>query len=44
MVLYGTSKDSEGVDVVKAYGCIHIPISPGMHKKKVRMFSPIASN
>ena len=44
LVLYGISKDTEGLDVVKAYGCIHIPISPGIHTKKVRMFSPIANN
>ena len=32
------------MDVVKAYGSIHIPIQPGIHKKKVRMFSPMDGN
>jgi len=29
---------------VKAFGSIHVPISPGIHKKVIRMFSPISTN
>ena len=32
------------MDVVKAYGSIHIPLQPEIHKKKVRMFSPMDGN
>ena len=41
MVIYCTTKDSDGDDVVQAYGSIHVPIEPGIHKKQVRMFSPM---
>lgn len=44
IVLYCTSKDSNGSDSVEAYGSIHVPIQPGIHKKTLRMFSPLASN
>jgi B9 domain-containing protein 1 len=44
LVIYCTTKNSEGEDMVKAYGSIHVPIEPGMHKKTVRMFSPISGN
>ena len=44
LVVYCTSKDSDGDDVVKAYGSIHVPIEPGFHKKVLRMFSSINSN
>lgn len=26
---------------MRAYGCTHVPIQPGIHKKTVRMFTPI---
>ena len=41
LVLYCLGRTSEGAEFVKAYGSTHIPIEPGMHSKKVRMFSPI---
>ncbi len=44
IVIYCTSKNSDGIDEVKAFGQIHVPISPGLHKKVVRMFSPISGN
>eukprot|EP00347_Sterkiella_histriomuscorum_P015246 403357756 len=44
IVIYCTTKDSDGDDIVKAFGSIHVPIQPGIHKKVVRMFSPITSN
>jgi B9 domain-containing protein 1 len=39
LVLYCINKNSDGVEYVKAYGCVHIPIAPGHHTKVVRMFS-----
>ncbi|XP_076043015.1 B9 domain-containing protein 1 [Oratosquilla oratoria] len=36
--LYGT--DVFGNDVVRGYGACHIPISPGIHRKRVSMFVP----
>ncbi len=42
LVIYCNGKDSRGKEIVLAYGCIHIPIGPGIHKKTVRMFAPIA--
>ena len=44
IVIYCTSKEANGSDKVEAYGSIHVPIQPGMHKKAVRMFSPLASS
>ena len=40
-MIYCTAKDSDGMEFVKAYGCTHVPISPGIAKKQVRMFTPI---
>lgn len=42
LVLYCTSKDSDGDQFVRAYGCAHMPLQPGTHSKTVRMFTPIA--
>jgi B9 domain-containing protein 1 len=44
MVIYLTSKDSEGEDNVEAYGSVHVPIEPGLHKKQIRMFTPVSSH
>jgi B9 domain-containing protein 1 len=44
LVLYCTAIDSDGHEFVRAYGCTHIPIAPGVSKKEVRMFTPIAQN
>ena len=41
MVLYCMGKNSNGKEFIKAYGSSHVPIEPGMHKKVMRMFSPI---
>ena len=41
IVIYCTAKDSDGDDFVRAYGCTHIPITPGTVNKQVRMFTPI---
>lgn len=43
-MLYCTHKDKDGDEFVQAYGCTHMPIQPGSHKKTVRMFSPIEKN
>ena len=44
LVIYLTSKDAiEGDDNVQAYGSVHVPIQPGIHKKTVRMFTPVLS-
>eukprot|EP00349_Pseudokeronopsis_sp_Brazil_P003159 CAMPEP_0202959542 /NCGR_PEP_ID=MMETSP1396-20130829/3719_1 /ASSEMBLY_ACC=CAM_ASM_000872 /TAXON_ID= /ORGANISM="Pseudokeronopsis sp., Strain Brazil" /LENGTH=107 /DNA_ID=CAMNT_0049678139 /DNA_START=393 /DNA_END=712 /DNA_ORIENTATION=- len=42
LVLYCTTKDNDGDEVVKAYGTVHIPIEPGTHVKKVRMFTTMS--
>ena len=39
---YGT--DSFGRDVVRGYGAIHIPISPGKHTLKVPLFVPVSTS
>lgn len=44
LVLYCTSTDSDGNEFVRAYGCTHLPIAPGVTKKAVRMFTPLAQN
>ena len=44
IVIYCTSKSALGDDKIEAYGCIHVPIQPGIHKKAIRMFTPIESN
>ena len=41
MVLYCIGKSSTGKEFIKAYGSVHIPISPGHHKLKIRMYCPI---
>jgi B9 domain-containing protein 1 len=41
LVLYCVGRNEDGDEFVKAYGCAHIPISPGVHTKNIRMFSPI---
>ena len=41
MVLFCTGKNFAGHDVVKAYGSALIPTEPGMHKKSIRMYSPV---
>jgi B9 domain-containing protein 1 len=43
IVVYLTSKDSKGEDNVEAYGSVHVPIEPGLHKKQMRMFTPVSS-
>lgn len=43
-MIYCTSKDANGEDSVQAYGSIHVPIQPGIHKKTIRMFSPLISS
>ena len=42
--MYCTATDADGREYVRAYGCTHIPIAPGVTKKDVRMFTPIAQN
>lgn len=42
IVIYCTGRTTPEKEVVQAYGSIHVPISPGIHSKAVRMFSPIA--
>ena len=44
IVIYCTYLDSDGDEYVKAYGCTHVPIQPGIVQKTVRMFTPIEHN
>lgn len=44
LVLYCTATDEDGHEFVRAYGCTHMPLEPGIHSKKVRMFTPIAKS
>ena len=41
LVIYCIGKSSKGEEFVKAYGSQHVPVAPGVHNKKIRMFSPI---
>ena len=41
LVLYCNGRCDKGKDYLKAFGSVHVPISPGCHGKKVRMFSPL---
>jgi len=36
--------DVFGTDVVRGYGSIHIPISPGCHNRKIQLFVPESSS
>uniref|UniRef100_H2Y8E3 B9 domain-containing protein 1 n=1 Tax=Ciona savignyi TaxID=51511 RepID=H2Y8E3_CIOSA len=36
--------DVFGRDIVRGYGAIHIPMTPGKHKVKVPMFVPVSSS
>ena len=40
-VVYCIGKSDTGKEFVKAYGSVHVPISPGVHKKSIRMYCPI---
>ena len=44
IVIYCTGVDADGEEYVKAYGCTHVPIQPGMVQKTIRMFQPIEQN
>ena len=45
IVIYLTSRDAEEEeDNVQAYGSVHVPIEPGLHKKTIRMFTPVQSS
>lgn len=39
LVLSCINKNKDGIEFVKAFGSIHIPVSPGHYNKTVRMFS-----
>ena len=41
IVLYCIGKDSDGFEYVQAYGSSHVPTTPGVHNKQIRMFSPL---
>ena len=36
--------DTFGNDVVRGYGAIHVPMTPGKHKLKVPMFVPVSTS
>ena len=40
LVLNCFTVDSKGNQIVKGYGCVHIPTSTGRHKRKVHIFRP----
>ena len=40
LVLNCFTVDSKGNQIVKGYGCVHVPTSTGRHKKKVHIFRP----
>ena len=44
IVIYCTAVDTFGKEYVKAYGCTHVPIQPGIVQKTIRMFTPIEQN
>ena len=44
LVIYCTAVDEVGEDYVRAFGCTHVPIQPGMVQKTIRMFSPSEQN
>lgn len=33
-----------GKDVIRGYGCVHMPISPGRHVRYVRLYTPMSSS
>ena len=41
LVVYCMGQSSSGHEFVKAYGSIHVPVTPGVHNKQIRMFSPL---
>ncbi|CAG9460270.1 unnamed protein product [Pedinophyceae sp. YPF-701] len=40
--VYGV--DGMGREVVQGYGCTHVPVTPGQHAVKVRLFRPASSS
>ena len=40
LVLNCFTVDSNGNQIVKGYGCVHVPTSTGRHKRKVHIFRP----
>ena len=40
-MLYVVNKTSVGEDLVKAYGCVHVPVQPGHYRKEIRMYSVV---
>ena len=40
LVLNCFTVDSKGNQIVKGYGCVHVPTSTGRHKRKVHIFRP----
>jgi len=36
--------DAFGNDVVRGYGAVHVPMTPGKHKLKVPMFVPVSTS
>ena len=41
LVLYCIGHHANGDEHVEAYGASHVPITAGVHSKKIRMFSPL---
>jgi len=41
LVLTCIRRESDGQENVVAYGASHVPIQPGVHDKRIRMFSPL---
>lgn len=33
-----------GKDVIRGYGCVHMPVSPGRHVRYVRLYTPMSSS
>ena len=40
LVLNCFTVDSNGNQIVKGYGCVHVPTSTGRHKRKIHIFRP----
>ena len=36
--------DAMGRDVIRGYGCVHLPISAGSHAKKVPLYKPLSAS
>jgi len=43
LVVTVAGMDSFGREVIRGYGCVHLPLSPGRYTKYIRLFRPMSS-